>query len=471
MTRILYQQGRSKVVLVGVIFGLVMFMGLWPLVELEETEFAPRSFSLHVPECDGSLDARRMDEIKSCLDKGVCPWQPAFGSADAFRVFSAYLDERFEEPFVRVIGAANLRMAEQEDVWCLYPTLNEGFSNKTIWRSFKAKLNIMGDHHNETYTGVFVMCPLRADVSVPEFVSISIGALNPSLPSGLEIICATGNILSVNGRSVAGSKPIVEFGACIKVLHNDIPPAKEIVEFVEFSRLLGVDHFTFYNDTLNPFSQNEKHIQSSCALRCYKNQGLVEVVQFGLDLAPIHVKGQVVSTNDCIYRQRHHYRHHVNVDTDEFIVPRIGELLTYQELLPAIRGALNISEENVREYSFRNAFFPQECRGDKDRYRHQTMLREQYIWPYQRRSKYISVADRIIEAYPHYTSQGFGEILPVSPDMAILHHYREFQKGILGARDCSAFLEDLTVKRYEKALLRAINSFLDRCEDMCGRLF
>lgn len=51
-----------------------------------------------------------------------------------------------------------------------------------------------------------------------------------------------------------------------------------------------------------------------------KEQGLVEVIDFGLNIDEIEVKVLVISTNDCVYKRQNQYKYHVQVDTDEFIV-------------------------------------------------------------------------------------------------------------------------------------------------------
>lgn len=194
---------------------------------------------------------------------------------------------------------------------------------------------------------------------------------------------------------------------------------------------------------------------------------------FGLDLEDILVKGSIASTNDCVYKRRHQYRYHVQVDTDEFIVPRTGQASQYHELLPAMRLAYNISEEDadtIKEYGFKMAFFPQKCSGGQE-YRHNTMVRDDHIHEYGRRSKYISVTKNVIEAGPHYVFRGLGARLVAPSDMAIVHHYRGFEPSTFQERPCSQFTEDHTTRVYQKDLTANIDSFLKKCENRCGRLF
>lgn len=457
---------------------------------LDHTDF---THYLPLPECGGTINSSNAVEMQDCIRTGACPWQAVLGGLDRIRVISAHLDNRFEQPFIRVVAAANTRQAEQEDIWCLYPSVQDQkrLSRHTSWEYVKAEVEVMGDWRafaecanehppaecaqlmgcDKTYTGVFFKCPISSDSTVPPLVSLSSGTLLPLLSTGLDVMCETGNMLPVDQGQFAGRK--VEFGACIKVMHGIIPTAKNIVEFVEFSRLLGVEHFTFYNDTLNELSYTPAHVNSSCVLHCYKEQGLVDVVAFGLDLEDILVRGSVASTNDCVYKRRHQYRYHVQVDTDEFIVPRIGQAPQYHELLLAMRLAYNISEEDadkIKEYGFKVAFFPHEC-NEGQKYRHNTMVRDDLIYEYGARSKYISVTKNVIEAGPHYVTRGQGERLIAPSDMAIVHHYRGFDPYIFPERPCSQFKEDHTTRVYQEELTANIDSFLNKCENRCGRLF
>jgi hypothetical protein len=359
-------------------------------------------------------------------------------------------------------------LAEQENLWCLYPSLESRpkLFERATWHGVKANVTLINDHGPYTYNGMFVDCPLDPGVTKLPLMSVSTGLPKPILSKGLNVMCETGNILPVNHGQFQG--PQVEFGACIKVLHSAIPSAQDIVEFVEFSRLLGVEHFTFYNDTTNERSGTPAHVNASCALRCYKEQGLVDVMDFGLDIKDVPITGSIISTNDCVYKRRHQYKHHVQVDTDEFIVPRAGQPFQYHEFLPAVRAAHNISEEaadGVCEYGFQMSFFPQACRRSNGKYRHETVVREA-AYGYKHRSKYISVTKNVIEAGPHYVYRGVGEKVIVSPNMALVHHYRNF-----GNKSCSELTEDRTVERYQKELDANIDAFLVTCESRCGRLF
>lgn len=465
-----YSYAHVKLGLVCLGLGVVVFLGAQPGRRYQEggTAFAQQQLFL-LPECGNTMNASNIAEVQGCFHTGACPWQSVLGGLDSIRVLSAHLDSRFEQSFVRVIAAASRRQAEQEDVWCLFPSLEHPYqlSKRSPWQRVKANATLMRDDFGNTYTGVFFDCPLDLGISKVAFVSVSIGPLKPVLPSGLDVMCLTGNMLPVNHGQFPGRQ--VEFGACIKVMHSIIPSAKEIVEFVEFSRLLGVEHFTFYNDTTNKLSQTLAHVNSSCALRCYKDQGLLDVMDFGLDLKDIQVKGSIISTNDCVYKRRHQYKYHVQVDTDEFIVPRVGQPSQYRDFLPAIRAAHNISEEaagDIREYGFQMSYFPDECRAGDRKYRHDTTIREVSIYGYGHRSKYISVTQNVIEAGPHNVVRGIGKTIVASSDMALVHHYRP-----LGGRRCSELIEDRTAERYQQELETNMASFLDSCDSRCGRLF
>ena len=64
---------------------------------------------------------------------------------------------------------------------------------------------------------------------------------------------------------------------CVKPLHTEYNRALWFVEFIEMYRLLGADHFQFYDHTAGP--------EVKKILRYYEEKGLVTLLSWNL---PIH---------------------------------------------------------------------------------------------------------------------------------------------------------------------------------------
>lgn len=96
----------------------------------------------------------------------------------------------------------------------------------------------------------------------------------------------------------------------------------QILEFIELNRLLGVDHFTFYNHTIGK--------QVGCLLQNYVDMGLVTILPWQLNMLSqkeIRTEGLFAALNDCLYRSMYKYSHIVLIDLDEYIIPKYNETL------------------------------------------------------------------------------------------------------------------------------------------------
>lgn len=88
------------------------------------------------------------------------------------------------------------------------------------------------------------------------------------------------------------------------------------------NRILGVEHFTFYNHTIGD--------QVGCILQDYVDQGLVTLLPWQLNIASqkeIRTEGLFAALNDCLYRSMYKYSHILLIDLDEYILPRHNDSL------------------------------------------------------------------------------------------------------------------------------------------------
>lgn len=94
------------------------------------------------------------------------------------------------------------------------------------------------------------------------------------------------------------------------------------MEFIELNRLMGVEHFTFYNNTIGP--------EVSCILNHYKEEGVVTLLPWKLPIVSqkeIRTEGLFAALNDCLYRSMYKFSHALLIDLDEFIIPNYNDTL------------------------------------------------------------------------------------------------------------------------------------------------
>lgn len=95
-----------------------------------------------------------------------------------------------------------------------------------------------------------------------------------------------------------------------------------MLEFIELNKIMGVEHFTFYNHTIGK--------EVDCILRDYISKGIVTMLPWKLNMASqkeIRTEGLFAALNDCLYRSMYRYSHVVLVDLDEYIIPRHNDTL------------------------------------------------------------------------------------------------------------------------------------------------
>ncbi|XP_066140075.1 beta-1,4-galactosyltransferase galt-1 [Euwallacea fornicatus] len=390
-------------------------------------------------------------------------WQTVNGSRYKFFVFSAYFDQRKNQRSIRVIAATKTRGPER--VWCrLWYRMNDNSSTFNISRTVPAKIKVIRENWNLRYSACFVMCPLKLNMSVP--TAVSVVARLKDVPT---------NVLNVinnfNESTLMKPRFIGKFGVCVKPLHFDYNKELQIMEFIELNRLMGVDHFTFYNHTIGP--------QVGCILEHYRQQGLVTLLPWKLQMISqkeIRTEGLFAALNDCLYRSMYKFSHTLLIDLDEYIIPN------YNETLPQMIDYLNhrLNTRSTGSFSFQNAFFYLQWSDDSevgqfddpissDLVTLKKTRRKTKLHPHKQRSKYICRPELVIEAGNHFVWEfipGHGT-LNVPADAAILHHYRICE---FGGNDCikTSSVVDRTAYRYLVSLTKAVRDRYDLLRDKCG---
>ena len=92
-------------------------------------------------------------------------------------------------------------------------------------------------------------------------------------------------------------------GLCVKPIYGKWDNPLRLVEFIEMYRLLGVDHFLFYNHSIGE--------KASEVLGHYKVTGYVTMLDWNLSVASnrktIRTEAMFTSINDCIVRSVNRY--------------------------------------------------------------------------------------------------------------------------------------------------------------------
>ena len=142
------------------------------------------------------------------------------------------------------------------------------------------------------------------------------------------------------------------FTICLRPIHFRETAAYDIVEWVEYYRLMGVDYFMIYNFTSDSLTDK--------ILNYYVNSGIMEVVQWHVPdhviptnhyyelkrYKELHSAGQFAMLNDFLYRVYWSTEYVINVDLDEFIVPLDGSR-NFRQILNKYPSSC--------EYLFRNS--------------------------------------------------------------------------------------------------------------------
>lgn len=240
------------------------------------------------------------------------------------------------------------------------------------------------------------------------------------------------NVMKVHKTISAKNYPR-RFTVCLAPLNNKYGRAYELVEWIELNRILGAEKFIIYNYSI---SDNIADV-----LDYYRSIQLVDIVQWGLPmntetnndtLPEIHYFGQTVALNDCLYRNKAESEFIVNLDLDEFIVPRDQNVSNWSDmikLLPNQPGA----------YTFRSTFYRKEWESiylsNKElinKYRLVTLQKlyhEDKIFPVSKRSKYFARTLECRQVMIHSV-----QFLPtkkkahsVAVEIGLVHHYRDWE--------------------------------------------
>ncbi|XP_023315301.1 uncharacterized protein LOC106648567 [Trichogramma pretiosum] len=407
-----------------------------------------------------------------------------------YLIFSAYTDLRPEVildkvpeaenentwAMVRIIGIVPVK-SKNLPTRCLYKFSSSfwtsNVNNSIILESPAIAVDIVADieNHGMPYSAAFILCKLikSNDESLPTQVTFRMSdeelfeKSDPKI-NFVSIKYATRTLSSYQKRFMA---------VCVPSLHHNYDKYLNLIEFIEFYRMMGVNHFTFYNTSITKEVSN--------VLAYYRDEGFITVLpwkippkyKFEKDL---RYNGIFAALNDCLYRSSmiEAYKYIVNVDLDEFIVPRKYE--NYQSMMKQLDPE---SDDRNAVFIFRNKFFYLMNKDNPFRITPQDypkLLLETKILRWSRineaydRSKYITRGLDTIELGNHKviktrkTSTTLGFVfkeLIVEPEIAGVHHYRycEVNESVCFLRGTEL---DKSALKYVLPLGRRVNAIYSK---------
>ncbi|XP_055897971.1 beta-1,4-galactosyltransferase galt-1-like isoform X1 [Biomphalaria glabrata] len=274
-----------------------------------------------------NLRLRTVSSI-SMSPKGI-PDKPRFQKVNDFDawLFSAFYDNLNNSDLIRVFGIQPLLL--NTPVFC---HLTEGIDTYTV----EGKKTALNDWHKKRRRVFSYECPLN-ETSRPNNVSLTF----------VETDTPTNSFLVLYPERIQRN-----FTVCYSMLFNFNTPY-QLVQNVEFNRVLGAEHFFLYRESVSSAVDT--------VLKHYQRQGFLTVIEWPIPVGEIHYHGQILSLNDCAYRNRGVSRYVVIQDTDEFIIPHQHD--NWTELIEVLNKEFEQSNkspsENLGAYIVLSSFYQQ----------------------------------------------------------------------------------------------------------------
>ncbi|XP_035702773.1 uncharacterized protein LOC118434093 [Folsomia candida] len=268
------------------------------------------------------------------------------------------------------------------------------------------------------YGQVYIDCelPQNAIVDPPKFVSVYHTNYN------LEIF---GNILKINYPPPRQENPIYKVASCTQpfyTLGENMGKPVELVEWMEYQLMMGVEHFLFYNISMS----------SAFATVLQSYGDVITLLPFNLPIKEKDIvsRGQFIQANDCVYRYRDVARYVTTLDIDEFLIPsdkfsNYGDMIDFilkSEDVKKLGGVIN--QLNWQSY-FSFANWPTRDMSnlstevfDANLLRLTTRIK--FLEGNQ--SKFVELPDNVLESSVHFVTVGVNGSERYTPPYDIGHY-------------------------------------------------
>ncbi|XP_069468242.1 uncharacterized protein [Ambystoma mexicanum] len=327
----------------------------------------------------------------------------------------------------------------------------------------KATLEVHNDRFGFPCKGADVLCvePPGCD---PKYVSIHWGpeADSDQLP-----------VFEIKNRNPG---PIsANFTVCISTLFGNYNNILQAVQSIEMYKLLGAQKVVIYKN--NCSAALEKILQY------YSAEGTVEVVawpihehlsttnawKYSKDPKDIGYYGQLVTLNDCIYRNMYRSKYVILNDLDEIILP-------FKHVnWPSMMESLQKQHPDVDIFLFENHIFPKTEFTSTPMFNTaswrfvpgedilQHVHREPDRATFFNGRKMILNPRKVIQTSVHSVLKAYGKSLKVLMDVAIVYHCRG---PLQAALPKSLLIRDITIWRYNGSLITNVNEVLTKTKQI-----
>ncbi|XP_041979467.1 uncharacterized protein LOC121733316 [Aricia agestis] len=234
-------------------------------------------------------------------------WQKVKGTS--ISLYAAYYDTRTSQPYVRILAMYHGRNASKEELYCQTRPNKENEATVEVvaakplemwWREWDSGAT-------DVDTPVLLSCPLTENLTVPSVVSVVKEPCDD--PTN-----------AFNLSPITDSKEYKRtFTICVKDMYfrNDI--SRNLVEWIETNKLLGVDKIDIYIDAVHEINER--------ILEHYRRKGFVRLYQVPIKSKPERTLWQrrrdhIITYNDCLYRNIQESEYIVPLDVDEILLPK-----------------------------------------------------------------------------------------------------------------------------------------------------
>lgn len=374
----------------------------------------------------GVLSALKKEEEEEALDYTN---STLIRVSEGLAVFSAYHDDRQEEVWVRIMVIIHGNVNSQR-LLCHFHYNGDNTATYII----EAKQYEMCENHKKTYLGFIYSCSVPLGRHLDYTLAVShVSSNDRQVPVPVQRVSPP----VTSGQKVSTDKFAYNFSICVSPLFGSVSP-KRLVEFLELTRLLGVQQIFFYDFSTSEVVQR--------VLRHYEGKRWVTVIPWRMPekmSSNIWYNGQLVVNNDCLYRTMAQSVYTAFHDIDEFIVPHSKDARIYSDIIPPELP------NDTCGYSFASAFFDA---GVATQFPDDLMTvfstaRSEAISKV--RTKVMVMPRRVFEVGIHHVSKQLlepWESRPFSPERALLHHYRECLDDY-GMR-CDSWVKDTTIREH-----------------------
>ncbi|XP_063983654.1 uncharacterized protein LOC135165844 isoform X2 [Diachasmimorpha longicaudata] len=407
-----------------------------------------------------------------------------------WRIFSAYLETRpevvLEEDdkliysgsawaFVRLIGIIPVSAVTTELTCSFrYPSTNH---TPSILKkpSIRTELVAFDENFGMYYCAAYILCPLPqpneahpASIRLPSAVTVSI-----TLDRSINTPDSTTFVPIRYPKSTDNSRL---FSVCVQPFHHQYDNADDLIAFIEYYRMMGVDRFTFYRDSVTSRVDKILDYYSHINVAIVLQWKLWDLYEFEKNL---RVDGIYAALNDCLYRSMNAgYRYILGVDVDEYIVPRRHDNFT------EMMEYLNPGDGYVGAWIFRNAFYY--LMHDDDSVTlspgipkinfHSKTRRWEKVNPPHDRSKFIVQGRDVIELGNHriwkmkrtWSLFRRHKEAVVDPDVGTSNHYRFCETEIETCWQRKTII-DRTTHRFTQELGRRVENVFHAVFETNGR--